>query len=172
MNTIGKHMNIAMGVALSFCLSLVGVLTSGHFTAGAFITSFLLSTAVSLIIGFCVPLRKITESACKHMQPGTLKRRCAESLISDLAYTPVMTLLMILLAWFGAARHALRSGAGQGRDHQPHRGLCTDIHFPAALSPSDLEGERHRCAPAGTAAGAAGKQGGLTWKHAIRKPRA
>ena len=99
MNNIGKHMNIAMGVALSFCLSLVGVLTSGHFTAGAFITSFLLS------IGFCVPLRKITESACKHMQPGTFKRRCAESLISDLAYTPVMTLLMILLAWFGAARH-------------------------------------------------------------------
>ena len=105
MNTIGKHMNIAMGVALSFCLSLVGNLTSGHFTAGAFIASFLLSTAVSLIIGFCVPLRKITESACKHMQPGTFKRRCAESLISDLAYTPVMTLLMILLAWFGAARH-------------------------------------------------------------------
>ena len=105
MNTIGKHMNIAMGVALSFCLSLVGVLTSGHFTAGAFITSFLLSTAVSLIICFCVPLRRMTESACKHMQPGTFKRRCAESLISDLAYTPVMTLLMILLAWFGAARH-------------------------------------------------------------------
>ncbi|MBQ9695743.1 MAG: hypothetical protein IJV58_04865 [Oscillospiraceae bacterium] len=105
MNTIGKHMNIAMGVALSFCLSLVGNLTSGHFTAGAFIASFLLSTDVSLIIGFCVPLRKITESACKHMQPGTFKRRCAESLISDLAYTPVMTLLMILLAWFGAARH-------------------------------------------------------------------
>ena len=105
MNTIGKHMNIAMGVALSFCLSLVGNLTSGHFTATGFLSSFVLSVIVSLLIGVCVPLGRITEHICKHMQRGTLGRRCTESLISDLVYTPVMTLLMVILAWFGTTRH-------------------------------------------------------------------
>lgn len=104
MNKIGKHMNIAMGVALSFCLSLVGNLTSGHFTVPGFVSSFILSVIVSLIIGVAVPLQKITGSACRNMQPGTLKRRCAESLISDLIYSPVMTLLMVLLAFFMTKR--------------------------------------------------------------------
>ncbi len=99
MRKVGMKMSISMGLILSFCLSLVGNLTSGHFTVPGFLVSFAASTVISLIIGFVIPTKKVGDSVCDklNLKPG-LGRRCMETLVSDLIYTPIITLCMIILA--------------------------------------------------------------------------
>ena len=101
MKKIGRDMALWMGLIMSFCLSLVGTLTSGHFTPVGWLISFAASVAVSLIIGFLVPVGKISGDFTRkrNMQPGKIGTRCVESLISDLIYTPVITLVMVVIAY-------------------------------------------------------------------------
>lgn len=98
---VGRAMSIRMGIAMSFWLSLIGTLTSGHFTPVGFLVSFLVSSVISLIIGFVLPVGKITGGTCEKMglQRGSIKYRFMESFISDLLYTPVLTLVMVFLAY-------------------------------------------------------------------------
>lgn len=107
MKKIGIQMSLLMGVTLSFFLSLTGVLSSGQFTIPGFLINFLISFVISLIIGFLVPMKKVNDSldAKLGLQPYTLKTRLFESLISDLIYTPLITLCMITLAHHNAAAH-------------------------------------------------------------------
>ncbi len=101
MKKIGITMNILMGVTLSFFLSLVGNLTAeGGFKLVPFLASFVLSTVISLIIGFVIPMKKIENSAVKAMglNERSLPANLISALISDLIYTPVITLAMIVLA--------------------------------------------------------------------------
>lgn len=101
MKKIGRLMNIAMGIALSFCLSLTGMLTSpAKFEGVEFFLNFLISTVISIIIGFLVPLRPITEKVCGNIPRGSFKRRCVEALIPDIIFSPVMTLAMVALAYY------------------------------------------------------------------------
>ena len=106
MRKVGMKMSVMMGVSLSFALSLIGNLASGHFTAKGFLISFIASTIVSLIIGFFVPIRKLEKSASDKagLEEGSVKAKCLGTLISDLIYTPVITLLMVFLAYQGAKR--------------------------------------------------------------------
>ena len=106
MKKIGMKMNILMGVSLSFGLSLVGNLTSGHFTVPGFLISFVTSMILSLIIGFVVPIRKITGNALRKrgLKEGETKAKLLDSCISDLIYTPIITLLMVFLAYSQAKR--------------------------------------------------------------------
>lgn len=107
MKKIGRRMSILMGVSLSFCLSLLGNLTSGHFTLPGFLISFAVSTLISLIIGFLVPMKKVGDGLANalHLKPRSLPAHCAESFVSDLIYTPVITLAMVALAWKMATSH-------------------------------------------------------------------
>ncbi len=108
MRKIGRDMSIKMGVTMSLCLSLIGTLTSGHFTIMGFLMSFVASTVLSLIIGFIVPMSKLS-TACLNsmkMRRGTMPARLMESLISDLIYTPIMTLAMVGLAFFMARKQS------------------------------------------------------------------
>ena len=107
MKKIGRKMSILMGITLSFFLSLQGNLLSGHFAVPAFLLSFAISTAISLIIGFLVPMKKVGDSVCNalHLKPRSLPAHCAESLVSDVMYTPVITLAMVALAWKMATAH-------------------------------------------------------------------
>ena len=106
MRKIGLAMNILMGVSLSFFLSLTGLLASGHFELKAWLVSFGASAILSLLIGFFVPVRKIALSVCGRcgLHERTLPFHCMDSLVSDLIYTPLITLLMVALAFFGAKR--------------------------------------------------------------------
>ena len=101
MRIIGRAMSIRMGLLMSFCLSLVGTLTSGHFTIPGFIISFIVSTVISMIIGFLIPMGKVTNalSGKLGLRQGTIKERLFSSLISNLIYTPVMTFCMVFLAY-------------------------------------------------------------------------
>ena len=101
MRKISVEMSILMGVTLSFFLSLTGNLSSGHFTFMGFVSSFIVSLFISLIIGFLVPLKKITDSLVEklHLEPYKLGKHLFEAFISDLIYTPVITLCMVSLAY-------------------------------------------------------------------------
>ena len=106
MKKIGMKMNILMGISLSFALSLVGNLMSGHFTLPGFLLSFAVSTVICLIIGRFIPIGRITREACakRGFEEGTTKARLLSALISDSIYTPVMTFIMVLLAYLSAKR--------------------------------------------------------------------
>ncbi len=112
MKTIGIKMSILMGLTLSFFLSLVGTFF-GTMRAGrpfppvGWLISFFVSLAVSLIIGFAVPMGRISRSVDKEFGHGTLKARLVDALISDLIYTPVITLLMVFLNY----RQAVAQGS-------------------------------------------------------------
>ncbi len=101
MKIIGRKMSIRMGIMMSFALALVGTLTSGHFTIPGFLLSFVVSAIISLIIGFLVPVGKISADFCRKRKyaPGTLANGIASSLISDIIYTPIITLIMVALAY-------------------------------------------------------------------------
>lgn len=101
MKKIGLHMSLLMGVTLSLCLSLTGLLRAGQFAVPAFIVSFIISFVISMIIGLMVPMSKIGAAAVKKagLEERSLKARLLESLISDLIYTPIITLCMVLMAY-------------------------------------------------------------------------
>ena len=46
MRKVGIEINFCMGITLSFFLSLVGTLSSGHFTVPGWLLSFLVSTII------------------------------------------------------------------------------------------------------------------------------
>ena len=106
MRSIGRKMNLCMAVTLSFFLSLIGMASSGHFKVEGWIISFVVSIIISLIIGFLIPIKKVTDraSAKFNMEPGRISTRCFESLISDLIFTPVMTLCMVFLSYSKAVK--------------------------------------------------------------------
>ncbi|MBQ5338874.1 MAG: hypothetical protein J6Z40_06890 [Oscillospiraceae bacterium] len=107
MKKIGLQMGLLMGVTLSFCLSLYGNLHSGHFTLPSFLISFLISCAISFIIGFVVPMPKLEEGICRKLgvNQRSLGGNALTSLMSDLIYTPLITLAMTALAFKQASAH-------------------------------------------------------------------
>ena len=107
MKKIGRQMSLMMGVSMSLALSLVGNLMGGHFTVKGWLISFVVSTVISLVIGLIVPMKKLGDAADRKLgaQPRTMKARCIESLVSDLIYTPIMTIIMVAMAHRQATSH-------------------------------------------------------------------
>lgn len=100
MKKVGIIMSVLMGVTLSFCLSLTGNLTSGEgFQLVPFLLSFAASTVISLLIGLIVPMKKVEDGAVKAMKLNerSMPANLVKALVSDLIYTPVITLAMIIL---------------------------------------------------------------------------
>ena len=91
-------MSLLMGVTMSFCLSLTGNLTSGEgFQLMPFLISFAVSTVISILIGIIVPMRKLEGGAVSalKLKEHSLPAKLVSALVSDLIYTPVITLAMI-----------------------------------------------------------------------------
>ena len=107
MRKIQRQMAIYMGVTLSFCLSLFGNATSGNFTVPGWIISFILSCIISLIIGWFVPMKTVSDkiTGAMGLEQGKGITRVVEALISDIIYTPIITFAMILLAYRQATAH-------------------------------------------------------------------
>ncbi len=107
MHRVGILMNLLMGISLSLALSLIGSLTSGHFTLIAWLVSFAASTVLSLLIGFLLPVRKCALGLCAklNLRERSLPSLAVESFISDIFYTPLITLLMVFLGWKSAVSH-------------------------------------------------------------------
>ncbi len=107
MRSIGLKMSIFMGITMSFFLSLIGTGTSGHFSIPAWFLSFLISTVISLLIGFIVPMKKVNDQITSKLglHPGQFSTRLVETLISDLIYTPLITFCMVFFAYKMAVSH-------------------------------------------------------------------
>ena len=101
MRAAGMKISALMGFTMSLCLSLFENITSGHFSLPLFFITFLASLIVSLIIGFIVPMKKVTDAAREmfRLKEGTVPARVVESITSDLIYTPVITLLMVTIVY-------------------------------------------------------------------------
>lgn len=107
MKKVGIKMSLYMGLAMSFCLSLTGLLSAGKFTVPAFIINFLVSFVISMVIGLIVPMKPLTDRLCRGMAPG-FGRRCLEALISNTIYTPIMTFVMVTIAYKQATAHGAK----------------------------------------------------------------
>lgn len=107
MRSISWQISICMGFTLSLFLSLMGNLLGGHFTYQNWLLSFALSFVISLIIGFSVPMKKINDSECRrhNLNPNKFSTHLLLSLISDAIFTPVISIAMVLLAYFMATKH-------------------------------------------------------------------
>ncbi|MBR6403007.1 MAG: hypothetical protein IKS48_06440 [Eubacterium sp.] len=103
---MGLKMNIAMGVTLSFFLSLQGNLLSGHFTLSAWLISFVVSVLVSFVVCLIVPMRKVTDVVIQKskLNPVSIPCRALVTLVSDCIFTPIMTFLMVLMAYKSAVK--------------------------------------------------------------------
>ena len=104
---VGMEMNILMSVSMSLCLSLTGLLSSGQFTISGFFESFLISLVISFLLGIFISIPRIHEAVEKKfgLKRDSLSTRAIESLLSDLIYTPLMSVIMITLAWITARTH-------------------------------------------------------------------
>lgn len=104
MKKIMVLMTILMGLVMSIVLSLVGTLVGGHFTLQSWLLSFAISFVLSILIGFIVPVKMLGDKFCnkRGIVPESPKGNFASALISNLIYTPfltiVMTSTMVLLA--------------------------------------------------------------------------
>ena len=107
MRRAGQKMSLYMGVTLSFILSLVGTLSSGHFTVPGWLISFVCSTIIALIIGFVVPMGKISRDFTEklNLDPDSVPAKLLKALVSDLIYTPLITLAMVYMAYRQASAH-------------------------------------------------------------------
>jgi len=107
MKKVGRKMSVLMGVTMSLCMSFIGNLTSGHFTVPGFISSFIISTIICIVIGLFVPIGPIAHNASEKcgLQRDGLGARALESLITDLFFTPIMTVAMITFAYNMAKKH-------------------------------------------------------------------
>ena len=106
MRKIGRTISVFMGFTLSLFLSLFGNLTSGHFSWQGWLISFGASLIISLIIGFAVPMKKVNDSECRrhNLDPNKFSTHLLLGLISDAIFTPIISIAMVLLAYFMATR--------------------------------------------------------------------
>lgn len=121
MKKVGLLMNIFMGVTMSIFLSFVGnfigFLQSGKFSVIGYLIGVGISTVISIILGFIVPIKKIGDGAVRaaKLQPHSIKARLLESLISDCIYTPVLSLCMVAYEYFSSRAHA----PAEALEHMP-----------------------------------------------------
>jgi hypothetical protein len=110
MKKIGFQISILMAFVISLCLSFVGTFCSGQFRLPSFLMSFGISFFISLLIGFLIPMKKVHGGMEQKfgLEPGSMKARLAEAAVSDLIYTPVMTLAMTLAAYKNAVAHGAK----------------------------------------------------------------
>lgn len=106
MKKIGRLISVFMGVTLSLFLSLFGNLFSGHFAWQNWLISFGITLIISLVIGFSVPMKKVNDSECRrhNLNPNAFSTHLLLSLISDAIFTPAITIVMVLFAYFMATK--------------------------------------------------------------------
>ena len=114
MKKAGCQMSLLMGFSMSCILTLIGLLSAGKFTVIGFLSSLLISFVVSVIIGMIIPMKNISDGLLKkfNLKAGTLKARVLEALVSDVLYSPLMTFVMVYLAYRQAVAHGARISFG------------------------------------------------------------
>lgn len=133
MRKIVMLMTVYMGLILSFCLSLVGILVGGHFSIPGWIVSFAISLVISLIIGFLVPVKKVSDYFCSkyEVMPESREGNRVSSLVSDIIYTPIITVVMVLISVNSARKHIPEEVLAMGQG--PSVGKALLLSLPACF---------------------------------------
>ena len=107
MKNIKIKMNLLMGATMSFLLSLIGLLSAGVFTPLAFFKNFIISFIISQILGFIIPIKKLSNSLFikYNLTRDSLKGRLLDALLTTLTYSPIMTFIMVFIAYKNATSH-------------------------------------------------------------------
>ena len=112
MKKIGRTINLLMGLTMSLGLSIVGNLTGGGgrplpAIIIGIVVSFIVSFIISMIIGTIVPMKVVGDKVCAKAKTSnsSFKGKALTSIVSDLIYTPIITLAMIFLARFMAGKN-------------------------------------------------------------------
>lgn len=107
MRAIMVKMTVLMGLVMSFILSLTGTLMGGHFTLPSWLMSFGISFIISLIIGFVVPIKKLGDGLCGCFKivPESFKGTLVSACVSNLIYTPIITIIMVVVMLKNVAAH-------------------------------------------------------------------
>ena len=110
MKKAGMKMSLLMGGTMSFVLSFIGLLSSGRFTIIGFLKNFLISFAIGALLGTIVPMKKISDRLIDRLdlERGSVKARIIESLVSALVFSPLMTFIMVYMAYSQAVAHGAR----------------------------------------------------------------
>ena len=113
MKKAGMKISFMMALVMSLCLSIAGNL-SGRRPEGtpvisiiiSIIISFVISFIIRLLLGLVIPIGRINAFLSRKLdlKPGNIETRLFESLISDIIYTPFITLTMTALAYSSAMR--------------------------------------------------------------------
>ena len=105
-----RKFGILLGGTLSFAMSLVGMLSARAFSLPSFLINVLISFLISQVITTLISVPQITSycTAKMHLDSGTVKFRAVSSLISDLLMTPLMSGIMVYLAYRNAVNHGAR----------------------------------------------------------------
>lgn len=109
MKKMGLYMNLLMSITMSLFLSFANSMASGHFTVLGYLIGLAVSFLISLTVGFLVPMEKVTGAACRKagLSREKYSTRFFEAMISDVIYTPVMTLAMVTVAYRNASSHGV-----------------------------------------------------------------
>jgi hypothetical protein len=109
MKALGLRISLMMALLMSFSLSVFGTATAERPAEMplapiliGWLGSFLLSFVVSFAIGFVVPMGKVNAALGRkfHLQPRKLTTHLVESMVANLIYTPLMTAVMVVFAYF------------------------------------------------------------------------
>ena len=67
-----------------------------------FLASFAISFVISFAIGLLVPMPKVNEALCRtfKLQPRTPKANLVQSVVTNLIYTPLLTTVLVVFAYF------------------------------------------------------------------------
>lgn len=100
--------SMLMGFTMSLILSLLGTMLGGHFTIPSWLISFGISLLISIVLGLFIPIKKLGDGLCRvcHADPRSFKGNLLCSLVSDLIYTPLITIVMVNVMIRSAAAHA------------------------------------------------------------------
>lgn len=109
-------MTVSMGFIMSLVLSLIGTLMGGHFTVPSWLVSFAISFVISLVIGFIVPIKKVSDAVCRKVGvvAESPKGNLVSGVVSDLIYTPIITVTMVSIMITNAAKAMKAAGVTEG----------------------------------------------------------
>ena len=101
---VDRSMSICMAITFSFFVTLLGTLVmmvrSGRFDSAGFAICFVANVVLGLIIGYAVPIGKMHFWFEKKFGAGDILGRYVESMVADLIYAPIMSLLIVCLSCF------------------------------------------------------------------------
>ena len=105
-----RKVGMIMSVLMSLTLTVVGLLSAGHFTIPGFLISFVVGLVISFLIRKHISISNILADFYKKskIKPNSLKGNIIEAIIIDLLHSPLICTINICFAYFNATSHGAR----------------------------------------------------------------